>query len=116
MGLGMLAGLVYSALVLGVTMLGLIEQLLRVCRRRRAPAVQKQRTMASAGLDVMSVLFSPSYRHKLEYVEAQESRRDQPGDGAPPRSHVDLGVGIAHLVIPARTAERLTGTPPVTSP
>jgi hypothetical protein len=99
----MLAGLVYAALVLGLTVLGLIEQLLRVRRRRRAPAVQEQRTMASAGLDVMSVLFTPSYRHKLEYVEAQESRRDQPGEGAPPRSRVDLDVGMAHLVIPART-------------
>ena len=104
MWLGMLVGSVYSLLLLGVTVLGLIEQLLRVVRRRRAPAVREQRTMASAGFDVMSVLFSPSYRHKLEYTEAQESRRDQPAEGAPPRSHVDLDVGIAHLVIPARNA------------
>jgi hypothetical protein len=62
--------------------------------------------MTSAGLDVMSVLFSPSYRHKLELLEAHESRRDQLGVGAPPRSHVDLDVGAAKIVIPTRTAER----------
>jgi hypothetical protein len=96
----MLAGLVYSTVIVGLTVLGLTEQLLRVRRRRRAPTVPKPRTIAAGGFDVISVLFSPSYRHKLEYVEAQDSRRDQPEEGAPPRSQVDLKAGIARLVIP----------------
>ena len=108
MGLGMLVVSAYSVLMLGVAGLCVIEQLLRFRRRRYAPAVQQQRTMSSAALDVMSVLFSPSDRHRLEYLEAQEFRRDQPEQGSPPRSQVDLDGGMAWLVIPTRARDRQT--------
>ncbi len=42
--------------------------------------------MAGAGLDVLTVLFSPTYKHRLEYDESQELTRDQAGEDAPPRS------------------------------
>jgi hypothetical protein len=102
-GLGQLDGVVFSTLILGLTVLSVIEHLVRGQRRRRAPQTSgEHRTMAGAGFDTLSVLFSPAYRHKLELDEEREVHRDQPGEDAPPRSHIDLDAGIARLVLPRR--------------
>lgn len=103
--LGVLGGVVFSALVLGVTVLAVVGQLVHLRRRPGAPTVQRRHTVGRAGFDVISALSTPTYRNKLEYDDTQEVRRDQPGEGAPPRSRVDLDSGIARLVLPPHTQD-----------
>jgi hypothetical protein len=61
---------------------------------RRRPAV------AGAAFDMLGLALAPSTRHKLEHDEFLELSRDEEGDAAPPRSHVDLDTGFARIVVP----------------
>ena len=45
-------------------------------------------------------MLAPSTKHKTEHDEYLELKRDEEGDAAPPRSHVDLDSGVARIVVP----------------
>jgi hypothetical protein len=97
-----LPGLVVVLVVVGVIDVAL-------ARRRRARGDRRATARsAAAGLDVLGVALSPGHQHKLEHDEFVEFDRDEEGDGAPPRSVVDLDAGVARLVIPrpGTTTER----------
>jgi len=64
-------------------------------RPRRRPVV------AGAAFDTLGLALAPSTRHKLEHDEFLELSRDEEGDAAPPRSHVDLDAGIARIIVPS---------------
>jgi hypothetical protein len=49
---------------------------------------------------MLGLALAPSTRHKLEHDEFLELSRDEEGDAAPPRSHVDLDTGFARIVVP----------------
>ena len=65
--------------------------------RRRSPLHSRHRPMVSASLDVFSAALLPGKTVELEQRRVQQMLRDEEGDGAPPRSHVDLRRGIARL-------------------
>jgi hypothetical protein len=98
--LGLLGGVIFSALILGVTVLAVVEHLLHARRRPDDRTDEQRHAVGRAGFDMISALFTPTYRNKLEYDDAQEVRRDQPGENAPPRSRIDLNSGTARLVLP----------------
>ena len=89
-----LPGLVVILVVVGVI------EVLSVRRRRRRGDTAAASKVAWTGFDVLGLALAPSTRHKLEHDEFLESSRHEAGDSAPPRSHVDLDTGIAHLVVP----------------
>jgi hypothetical protein len=87
------------ALVLLLSAVGAVEVL--VARRRRRTAPRASRTkVAAVGFDALGLALSPGQRHKQEHDEFMELDREQPGDGAPPRSAVDLDAGTARIVLP----------------
>jgi hypothetical protein len=94
-----LAAMTLPGLVVLLVVAGAIETVLVRRRRRRGEAPAKGH-VATAGVDVLGLALAPSTRHKLEHDEYMELRRDEEGDAAPPRSHVDLDAGVARLVLP----------------
>lgn len=97
-----LAAMTLPGLVVLLVVAAAIETVL-VRRRRRRGESPAQGHVAAAGIDVLGLALAPSTRHKLEHDEYMELRRDEEGDAAPPRSHVDLDAGVARLVLPSST-------------
>jgi hypothetical protein len=98
-----LAAMTLPALVVLLVVAGAVEVF--VVRRRRGKGdTPAKHHIASAGFDAMGLALAPSTKHKKEHDEYLELARDEEGDGAPPRSHVDLDSGLARIVLPA--AER----------
>ena len=97
--MGFFAALTLPALVVLLTVASAVEAL--IVRRRRHPGDKPApRHVAQVGFDGLGMALAPSTRHKREHDEVQELIRDQEPDSAPPRSHVDLDSGAAHLVLP----------------
>jgi hypothetical protein len=94
-----LPGLVVILIVAGV-----VDVLLS--RRRRRRGERGKPAVATAAVDVLGVAFNPGARHKLEHDQFLELDRQQEGEGAPPRSRVDLDAGTARIVIPAAHDDR----------
>ena len=104
------AAMTLPALVVLLVVAGAIETLLTRRRRKRGEAPAKQH-VAQAGFDVLGLALAPSTKYKLEHDEYMELKRDEEGDSAPPRSHVDLDAGVARLVVPARHGAEVGGAP-----
>lgn len=87
------------ALVLLLAVVGAVELALgRRSRLRSRPA--RKAPVAAIGFDALGIALAPSRRHKLEHDAFQDVRRDDEGDGAPPRSRVDLDARRARIVVP----------------
>lgn len=91
------------ALVVVLVVAGLVDVVLTRRHRRRGARTAKPH-VATAAVDVLGLAFAPGSRHKLEHDQFMELDREQPGEGAPPRSRVDLDAGTARIVV-ARRAE-----------
>lgn len=53
------------------------------------------RPLAAVGLDELHAIYYASKRHELDQRQTSLMMRDEEGDGAPPRSKVDLDAGTA---------------------
>ncbi|MFF3949885.1 DUF6191 domain-containing protein [Streptomyces sp. NPDC001902] len=58
--------------------------------------------VSATGFEQLHASFSPGKRSELDERRATLMLRDEEGDGAPPRSRVDLGRGTALIVVPGR--------------
>jgi hypothetical protein len=94
-----LLAMTLPALVVLLVAAGAIEAVL-VRRRRRRGDPTPRHHVAQAGFDTLGLALAPSTKHKREHDEYMELKRDEEGDSAPPRSHVDLDAGVARLVVP----------------
>jgi hypothetical protein len=91
MSLGFLFAMSLPALVAALFLLAVVERMVR--GRTGTP-------MASAGIGELGATFEAGKREELEYRKEERQLRDEEGDGAPPRSHVDLDGGKAVLKLP----------------
>jgi hypothetical protein len=66
-------------------------------RRFRLPwrRGEEGRPLAASGLDELNAFFTATKRHELDQRRISLVLRDEEGDGAPPRSEVDLDAGTA---------------------
>jgi hypothetical protein len=95
-----LPGLVVILVVAGVVDVAVTRR-----RRRRGDAGAKAH-VAEVGFDALGLALAPSRRHKKEHDEFMELRREEEGDGAPPRSMVDLDSGRARIVVPPHAPQQ----------
>lgn len=59
-----------------------------------------RRPMTGSAFDEFNLIFNANKLVEIEHQQQQELLRDEEGDGAPPRSHIDLTTGTAHIVLP----------------
>ena len=91
-----LPGLVVALVVIGACDIA-------VTRHRRHHGDPRARARAAeVGVDGLGLALAPGRRHTTEHDEFVRLDRDDEGDGAPPRSVVDLDAGTARLVITPR--------------
>jgi hypothetical protein len=100
MGLGLLVALTLPGLVLLLLALGVLE-LAATRLRRRSPLHGRHRyALSGAGVDVFSAALDPAREIERETHRATALLREDTGDGAPPRSRIDLDGRVAVLVVP----------------
>jgi hypothetical protein len=65
--------------------------------RLRLPwrSAEEGRPLAASGLDELNAFFAATKRYELDQRRISLVLRDEEGDGAPPRSAVDLDAGTA---------------------
>lgn len=97
--MGALVAMSLPALVVLLAVVGAVELALGRRRHRRGSAAPRAQ-VAEIGFDALGIALAPSRRHKLEHDAFQDVRRDDEGDGAPPRSRVDLDARRARIVVP----------------
>ena len=99
MGVGLLVALTLPGLVLLLLGLGVLE-LAATRLHRRSPLHRRHRhALSGAGVDVFSAALDPAREIERETRRATALLRDDAGDGAPPRSRIDLDRRIAVLVV-----------------
>ncbi len=91
MSLGFLFAMSFPALVVGLFLLAVVEKITR--RRKGTP-------ISAAGFGELGATFEMGIRDELEYRKEERQLRDEEGDGAPPRSRIDLDGGTAVLKLP----------------
>ena len=71
-------------------------------RRLRLPwrKAEDGRPMAAVGIDELHAIYYAGKRHELDERQSSLMLRDEEGDGAPPRSEVDLDAGAAIIRVP----------------
>ncbi|WP_280674106.1 DUF6191 domain-containing protein [Kitasatospora sp. MAA19] len=107
-------GLVCALLVLAV-----VDQLaLRACRSRWVPwrGTGREGQISATGFEQLHAQFAAGKQHELDERGSTLMLRDEEGEGAPPRTRVDLAGGKAVVVAPSnrpsdRLPKRPSGTP-----
>lgn len=89
-----LLGMTLPALVIALSILGVLELVRNRRRGRRGTA------MASTGFDLLQEALYPSKKYEIEQREAESIMAEEDAEGAPPRSRIDLERGTAHLRLP----------------
>ncbi len=93
------AAMTLPALVVLLVVAAVIDVLVVRRRRRRGQPTAKAK-VAEIGFDALGLALAPSRKHKQEHDEFMQLKREEEGDGAPPRSSVDLDAGVARIVVP----------------
>ena len=89
-----LLAMTLPALVLVLTVLGVLDILSSRGRERRGSA------MSSTGFDILQQALYPSKRHEIEQREHESLMTEEDAQGAPPRTRIDLDRGTAHIHLP----------------
>ena len=97
MGPGLLVALTLPGLVLLLVALALLEQVAARMGRRSPLARGRRHALSAGGLDVFSAALAPGRAVDLEQQRSRELRREDLGDGAPPRERIDLDAGVAYF-------------------
>jgi hypothetical protein len=99
-GMGTLFALTIPGLVVGLIVVAAIDQVLyRLGRKGLLPWRHSGRASA-AGMDPLSAVLTPGKQHELDQKHQQALMREDEGDAAPPHSSVDIGAGIARILLP----------------
>ncbi|MFD6229399.1 DUF6191 domain-containing protein [Streptomyces sp. NPDC060232] len=69
-----------------------------------------RRPLTGHAFDEFNLIFNANKLVEIEQQQLQEVLRDDEGDGAPPRTRIDLDKGIASIVMPSE--EGTTGPRP----
>lgn len=96
--LALMAVISIPGLVLLLVALASIDRMGRAAHRRlRLPwrSPESGQPLAAPGIDEMQAIFYATKRHELDERRTSLMLRDEEGDGAPPRSEVDLDSGKA---------------------
>ncbi|MFJ5987385.1 hypothetical protein SAMN04488564_104105 [Lentzea waywayandensis] len=94
MSLGYLFAMSLPALVAALFVLAVVERFVR--------GKKKGTPMSAAGIGELGATFEAGKREEIEFRKEERLLRDDEGDGAPPRSRVDLDGGRAVLNVPAQ--------------
>jgi hypothetical protein len=100
MGVGLLVALTLPGLVLMLLALGVLEVATARLRRRSLVHGEHRHALSGAGLDVFAAALDPAREIERETRRATALLREEPGEGAPPRSRIDLERRVAVLVVP----------------
>jgi hypothetical protein len=92
--MGLLFAMTLPALVLLLTVLGIVELISAKRRGRRGSA------MSSTGFDVLQEALYPSKKHEIEQRDHEALVTEEDAEGAPPRSRIDLDNGTATIRLP----------------
>lgn len=90
-------------LVCALTVLAFVDQLaLRAGRATWVPwrGTGREGQISATGFEQLHAQFAAGKQHELEQRRTTLMLRDEEGDGAPPRSRVDLDGGLAVLRLP----------------
>jgi hypothetical protein len=91
---GFLLAMTLPALVLLLTVLGVLELISARHRARRGTA------MSSTGFDVLQEALYPTKKFQIEQRDHEALMAEDDAEGAPPRTRIDLDGGTAHIVLP----------------
>ncbi|MFD9594291.1 DUF6191 domain-containing protein [Kitasatospora sp. NPDC059973] len=92
-------------LVCALVVLAFVDQLaLRVRRARWIPwrGTGREGQISSTGFEQLHAQFAAGKQHELDERRSTLMLRDEEGEGAPPRTRVDLASGTAVVVTPPR--------------
>ena len=92
--MGFLLAMTLPALVLALTVLGVLEMLRAKRRGQRGGA------MSSTGFDILQEALYPSKKHEIEQRDHEALMAEEDAEGAPPRTRIDLDKGTAHIHLP----------------
>jgi len=93
--MGFLLAMSLPALIVVLFALGMFE----LARDRRRHG-HRGTAMASTGFDILQEALYPSKRYEVEQLEHESLMVEEESDGAPPRTHIDLDRGTAHIHLP----------------
>jgi hypothetical protein len=102
--MGTLFAMTLPFLIVLLIVLAVLDTIQTRLRNKRAaetgqPATNKPKA-AMVAIDGLGLAFNPGSRHKKEHDTYMELDRETPGEGAPPRTRIDLDKGTAHIVLP----------------
>ena len=92
--MGFLLAMTLPALVLLLTVLGVLELMRAKHRGHRGTA------MSSTGFDILQEALYPTKKYQTEQRDHEALMAEDDAEGAPPRSRIDLDRGTAHIVLP----------------
>jgi Family of unknown function (DUF6191) len=101
-GMGVAFALTLPGLVLLLLAVAALDQVMLRLRGRGLVRWRRDTQVSSTGFDLLHAALSPGKADELAQRHTQELVRDDEGEGAPPRSRVDLDVGTATLRLPRR--------------
>lgn len=94
-------------LVCALAVLAVLDQLaLRAGRARWVPwrGTGREGQISATGFEQLHAQFAAGKQHELDERGSTLMLRDEEGEGAPPRTRVDLAGGTAVVVVPDRPA------------
>ncbi|KJK50319.1 hypothetical protein UK23_11245 [Lentzea aerocolonigenes] len=92
----MAAGMIWAMSLPGVvTILFVMAVIEWVARRKKGGT-----PLATISFDELGATFEGAKRDELEHRKEERQRRDEEGDGAPPRTKIDLDGGTAVIKLP----------------
>ncbi|MFB7472447.1 DUF6191 domain-containing protein [Kitasatospora sp. NPDC056184] len=101
-------GLVFAMTIPGLVCLlvglAFVDQLaLRARRSRLVPwrGTGREGQISATGFEQLHAQFAAGKQHQLDERQSTLMLRDEEGDGAPPRTRVDLASGVAVVVPPS---------------
>ncbi len=98
--MGLVFALTLPGLVLALLALAAVDYAMLRLRGRGIVPWRSDRVVSSTGFDLLHAALSPGKQAQLDERHTVELVRDEEGEGAPPRSRVDLAGGVAHLRLP----------------
>ncbi|MFF7453674.1 DUF6191 domain-containing protein [Kitasatospora sp. NPDC008115] len=102
--MGLVFAMTIPGLVCVLVVLAFVDQLaLRASRSRLVPwrGTGREGQVSATGFEQLHAQFAAGKQHQLDERRSTLMLRDEEGDGAPPRTRVDLASGVAVVVAPS---------------